>query len=216
MKEAILFLSKGGIIMVPLILCSVTGLAIVIEKALSLRYKKVLIPEIINVIDSIETVKDIKMATNICKKNSGPLANIILTGLRYQSLPMDEIKELINDEGRQQVRVLERGLSILEIIASVAPLLGLLGTVVGMIKVFNVISTQGAGQANLLAGGISEALITTASGLVIGIPILVAYHYFTNRAENFILDIEKYSTALLHKIRLINQPEFINLPKDEI
>ncbi|MBN2001029.1 MotA/TolQ/ExbB proton channel family protein [candidate division KSB1 bacterium] len=216
MKEAILFLSKGGVVMIPLILCSIIGLAIVIEKAFSLRRRQVLIPEIINVIDSIETVDDIKLAINICKKNTGPLANIILTGLSYQSLPMDEIKELINDEGRQQVRILERGLSILEIIAGIAPLLGLLGTVVGMIKVFNVISTQGAGQANLLAGGISEALITTASGLVIGIPILVAFFYYTKRAENYILDIEKYSTALLQKIRIINLPQTTKVSQNAI
>jgi biopolymer transport protein ExbB len=89
----------------------------------------------------------------------------------------------------------------LETVAAIAPLLGLLGTVIGMIKVFTVISTQGAGQASLLAGGISEALITTATGLVIGIPILVAFNFFTNKAENYILDIEKYSTALLHRIK---------------
>ncbi len=193
--------------MYPLLLCSIIGLAIVIEKFISLRKGKILIPEIISVVDSINSTEDIKLATNICKKNTGPLANIILTGLQHQAEPMEEIKELINDEGRQQVRVLERGLPILETLAGISPLLGLLGTVVGMIKVFTVISTQGTGQASLLAGGISEALITTATGLVIGIPLLVAFNYFTNRAENYILDIEKYSTTLLQKIRLINSPK---------
>jgi len=204
MSEAISFLSKGGIIMIPLLLCSIIGLMIVIEKIFSLRRDKILIPEIISVVESINSNQDIKLATTICQKNKGPLANIILTGLQNQSLSMNEIKEIINDEGRQQVRILERGLSILETVAGVAPLLGLLGTVLGMIKVFNVISTQGTGQASLLAGGISEALITTATGLFIGIPMLVAYNYFTSRAENFIMDIEKYSTRLLQKIRSIN------------
>jgi len=204
MSEAISFLSKGGIIMIPLLLCSIIGLMIVIEKFFSLRRNKILIPEIISVVDSINSNQDIKLATTICQKNKGPLPNVILTGLQNQTLPMDDIKEIINDEGRQQVRILERGLPILETVAGVAPLLGLLGTVLGMIKVFNVISTQGTGQASLLAGGISEALITTATGLFIGIPMLVAYYYFTSRAENFILDIEKYSTRLLQKIRSIN------------
>jgi len=204
MSEAISFLSKGGIIMIPLLLCSIIGLMIVIEKFFSLRRDKILIPEIISVVDSINSNQDIKLATTICQKNKGPLPNIILTGLQNQTLPMVDIKEIINDEGRQQVRILERGLPILETVAGVAPLLGLLGTVLGMIKVFNVISTQGTGQASLLAGGISEALITTATGLFIGIPMLVAYYYFTNRAENFIMDIEKYSTRLLQKIRSIN------------
>jgi biopolymer transport protein ExbB len=204
MTETISYLSRGGIVMIPLLLFSVLGLAIIIEKAFSLRRKRVLIPEIINVIESIDTVEDIRLAASICKKNRGPLPRIILTGLENQALPMEEIKDLINDEGRQQVRTLERGLSVLETTAGVAPLLGLLGTVLGMIKVFAVISAQGTGQASLLAGGISEALITTATGLVIGIPVLVMYNFFTNKAENYILDIEKYSTKLINKIKRIN------------
>lgn len=204
MTDAITFLAKGGIIMYPLLLCSIIGLTIIVEKLFSLRRNKILIPEIISVVDNINSLQDIQLATNICKKNKGPLASIILTGLENQDQNMEEIKELINDEGRQQVRVLERGLPILETVASISPLLGLLGTVLGMIKVFTVISTKGTGQASLLAGGISEALITTATGLVIGIPLLVAFNYFTDRSENYILDIEKYSTKLLQKIRIIN------------
>ncbi len=99
------------------------------------------------------------------------------------------------------MRSLERGLAALETIAGIAPLLGLLGTVLGMIKVFTVISRQGTGQASLLAGGISEALITTVTGLFIGIPALIMYNYFSHRAENYILDIEKYTTKLMQKIR---------------
>ena len=204
MADVVAYLSRGGIVMIPLLLCSVIGLAIVVEKSLSLRRKKILIPEIISIIDSISSTDDVKLATNICEKNRGPLANIILVGLQNQSLPMDDIKEFTVDQGRQEVRFLERGLSILETVAGIAPLLGLLGTVIGMIKVFNVISTQGAGQASLLAGGISEALITTASGLVIGIPMLVAFNYFANRAENFVMDIEKNTTKLLQRIKQIN------------
>jgi len=205
MADVITFLSRGGIIMIPILLCSILGLAIVFEKIFSLRRNRILIPEIVSLIESIETNDDIKLATSICVKNSGPLASIILTGLNNQHLPGDEIRELITDRGRQEVRTLERGLSVLETIAGVAPLLGLLGTVLGMIKVFAVISTQGTGQASLLAGGISEALITTATGLSVGIPVLVAYNYFTNRAENYILDIENYSSILLKKIRMINE-----------
>jgi len=203
MGDMIAYLSRGGIVMIPLFLCSILGLAIVIEKSFNLRRRKVLIPEIISVIETISSSEDIKMATNICERNSGPFANIILVGLRNKGLPKEEMKEIIIDQGRQEVRTLERGLAVLETIAGIAPLLGLLGTVLGMIKVFTVITTQGTGQASLLAGGISEALITTVSGLVIGIPVLVAYNYFTNRAENFILDIEKYSTHLLQKIHHI-------------
>jgi biopolymer transport protein ExbB len=203
MGDMIAYLSRGGIVMIPLLLCSILGLTIVIEKSFNLRRRKVMIPEIISVIETISSSEDIKMATNICERNSGPFANIILVGLRNTGLTKEEMKEIIIDQGRQEVRTLERGLAVLETIAGIAPLLGLLGTVLGMIKVFTVITTQGTGQASLLAGGISEALITTVTGLVIGIPVLVAFNYFTNRAENFILDIEKYSTHLLQKIHSI-------------
>jgi biopolymer transport protein ExbB len=100
---------------------------------------------------------------------------------------------------------LERGLVGLETVAGISPLLGLLGTVVGMIKVFTVISQQGIGQATTLSGGISEALITTAVGLSIGIPSLVAFNYFTNRAENLVLDIEKHCNTLLKQLRKIQR-----------
>ncbi len=203
MEQIISYLARGGIVMIPLLLCSVIGLAIVIEKSLLLRRRKILVPEIISVIESIETRKDIELAKRVCKKHSGPFANILSVPLNMPQLSRDEIKELTEDQGRQEVRSLEKGLSVMETIASISPLLGLLGTVIGMIKVFTVISTQGAGQARALAGGISEALITTATGLVIGIPILVAYNYYTTRAENFILDIEKYSTRLVQKVKMI-------------
>ncbi len=203
MAYVISYLSRGGVTMIPLLLFSIIGLAIVIERLISLRRNKVMVPEIISVVESLESLDDLKMAISICEKNQGAFANIILTGLQNQDLPQEEIRELLLDQGRQEVRSLERGLSTLDTIAGTAPLLGLLGTVLGMIKVFTVISQQGTGQASLLAGGISEALITTASGLVIGILALLMYNYFANRAENYILDIEKYTTKLLIKIRTL-------------
>jgi biopolymer transport protein ExbB len=113
----------------------------------------------------------------------------------------------VEDEGRQEVRLLQRGLVSLETVAAVAPLLGLLGTVLGMIKVFTVIETLGVGQAKALSGGISEALVTTATGLLIGIPALIAYNFFNHRAEAFVLDMEKYVILLLNKLIRFNRKE---------
>ena len=203
MSDVIAYLARGGIIMIPLLLFSIIGLAIVIERLISLRRSKVMIPQIISVIESLNNLDDLKLAISICEKNQGAFANIILTGLQNQDASTEEVRELVTDQGRQEVRTLERGLSTLDTIAGTAPLLGLLGTVLGMIKVFTVISQQGTGQASSLAGGISEALITTATGLVIGILALLMYNYFSNRAENYILDIEKYTTQLLKKIRTL-------------
>lgn len=200
MEHVLEFFDKGGFIIYPLLLCSILGLAIVIEKALSLRRKKVIIPEVVNVLDNIKGPADVGLALSICEKHKGPFPNIVRIGLENRDLPKEEIKEVLNDQGRQEVHSLEKGLVILETVAGIAPLLGLLGTVIGILKVFNVISAIGIGQANAMAGGISEALITTIVGLSIGIPAVVAFNVFTNKAETLVLEIEKYSSLVLKKV----------------
>jgi biopolymer transport protein ExbB len=203
---------RGGIMMYPLILSSVIALAIIIERFFSLRKNKIIIPDIINVVEQFSSFQDIELARNICAKYHGPLSNLIKIGLENAEMDRAEIKELIEDQGRQEVRHLEKGLAVLETISGIAPLMGLLGTVLGMIKVFSVIKEQGIGQAAALSGGISEALITTVAGLFIGIPVLIFYNFFTKRAENFVLDIEKYSIFLIQKIsRLNRKPETARL-----
>jgi biopolymer transport protein ExbB len=200
MNHALEFFGKGGFVMYPLLLCSIAALAIVIEKIVTLRRKKVIIPEVVNLLDNIKGTKDIGLALSICEKHQGPFANIIRTGLENRELPREELKEVLSDQGRQEVQYLERGLVILETIAAISPLLGLLGTVIGILKVFDVIAVMGVGQATALSGGISEALITTIVGLSIGIPVVVVFNLFTNKAERLILEIEKYSALLLSKV----------------
>ena len=172
-----------------------------IEKTLSLRERKILIPEIISALDAIRKKDDLDLAVAICQKYNGPFANIILTVLQNNKLPSPELKEMVEEKGRQEVRALERGLVALETVAGIAPLLGLLGTVIGILKVFNVIAEIGVGQASALSGGISEALITTIVGLSIGIPAVVFYNFFIDKAENLVLDIEKQSSNLIMKIK---------------
>ncbi len=205
MTEIISELQKGGIMMIPLLLGSVFTLAIVIERAISLRPKKIIIPEIVTAVERIKCPEDIRVAESICETHPGTFANVMLPALRNKDLNREELREFIVDQGRQEVRSLERGLVGLETIAGVAPLLGLMGTVLGMVKVFNVISQQGLGEANVLSGGISEALITTVTGLAIGIPALIAYNVFTSKAEGVVMDIEKYTASLLHRIRLMTE-----------
>lgn len=202
---------RGGIMMYPLALASVIALAIIIERFIMLRKPKIIIPEIINVIEQFSSPNDVQLARNISSKYSGPLPSLIKIGLDNSDLDRNEIKELIEDQGRQEVRQLERGLTVLETIAVSSPLLGLLGTVLGMIQVFNVIKDQGIGQAAALSGGISEALITTVTGLFIGIPALIFYNILTKRAENFVLDIEKYSNFLVQKLHIIKNEHKIDV-----
>jgi len=196
---------RGGIMMYPLVLASIFALAIIIERFFSLRKKRIIIPDIINVVETFTSFKDMELAKNICSKYKGPLSSLINIGLENSDLDRSDIKELIEDQGRQEVRHLEKGLTILETIAVISPLIGLLGTVLGMIKVFGVIKEQGIGQAAALSGGISEALITTVTGLFVGIPALIFFNYFARRAENFVLDIEKHSTFLIQKIHRLKQ-----------
>ncbi|MCA9743984.1 MAG: MotA/TolQ/ExbB proton channel family protein [Deferribacteres bacterium] len=199
------FITSGGLAMIPLALCSLIGLAIVIEKLITMRTRKVIVPEIVSVLDNVTSEKDLSLAQSICKKHNGPFPTLILTVLQNSHLQKDELKELVLDTGRQEIRMLERGLVALETIAGVAPLLGLLGTVIGILKVFNVIAELGIGEASALSGGISEALITTIVGLSIGIPAVVFFNYFSDRAENLVLEIEKYSSDLIMKVKQFSQ-----------
>jgi biopolymer transport protein ExbB len=200
MKSIITFLAKGGITMIPLFLCSIAALAVAIERAFALRRRQVIVPEVVSVLENVKGTKDFGLALSICEKHNGPFANVIRLSLENHGLPREELKEALLDQGRQEVHRLERGLGVLETVAGIAPLLGLLGTVLGILKVFKIISVMGVGQAAALAGGISEALITTIAGLFIGIPALVAYNYFAHRSEALVLEIEKYSNRLLNKI----------------
>ena len=194
------FLQKGGYLIIPLAICSILSLAVIIEKIITLRTKKVIIPEVKSVVNSLASEEDIVLALSVCEQHKGVLSNLMKMVLQHNGTSYLNMRDELSDSGRQEIRVLEKGLVILETIASVTPIIGLLGTVVGMIKVFNVISVQGVGEASALSGGISEALITTAAGLTVGIPTLIFYNYFSKKAENLILDIENISNNLLKKI----------------
>ncbi|KPK89986.1 hypothetical protein AMJ80_09010 [bacterium SM23_31] len=194
-------LVEGGIMMIPLLLCSVLVLALVFDRGFALRRKNVIKPETEKIIEKIQSNVDINMALSLCRENKDTFSNIVNAALETQSSSSQEIKEIIEEQGRQEVRRLEKGLVILETIAGIAPLLGLLGTVLGMIEVFDVITIEGLAKTAALSSGISQALITTVAGLSIGIFALVFYNYFTNKAENLVLEIEKNSSRLLQKIQ---------------
>ncbi|MFH1755305.1 MAG: MotA/TolQ/ExbB proton channel family protein, partial [Candidatus Latescibacterota bacterium] len=163
-------LVKGGPVMVPLVLLSVMGVAVAIEKLINLRNQRVIQSEIVGCIESVKDPSDIPMAIKLCQRYNSPFANMIRAGLEEAQSSPGEIRQTLEDVGRREMKRLEKYLVVLETVAGASPLLGLLGTVFGMIKVFSVISIAGVGQAGLLSGGIAEALITTAFGLSIGIP----------------------------------------------
>ena len=189
---------KGGIVMVPIIVGSIIALTILIERIIYfLRVKNFTIefsPQIKRLIKN----KDINSAIALCKKNKNEhLPNIILAGLMSVNDGKDSVKTAIVEAGNYELPKLEHYLAVLGIIATIEPLLGLLGTVTGMIKAFSVIAQEGLVYSAGLAGGISEALITTAAGLFIGIPCLIANHYLLNVADNIATDMEKESSNIL-------------------
>lgn len=200
MDTALQFLRTGGMMMIPLTVCSILALAIIIEKAYTLRTRRVIAPEIVGVIENIGGPEDVIASIAVCQRVNTPFARVIESSLTKHRLPRADNVEMTQAAARQEVGSLERGLLMLEIITGISPLLGLLGTVLGIFHVFNVIVERGVGEASVLSGGISEALITTIVGLFIAIPSLVAHSYYSKRVDELVLEIERYANILSHKL----------------
>ncbi|NOX08725.1 MAG: MotA/TolQ/ExbB proton channel family protein [Gammaproteobacteria bacterium] len=190
-------IQAGGLLMWPILICSVVALAIIGERLWSLQVQRIapqdLLPQIWTWIRNNELnnarLQDLQL--------SSPLGKIMASGLTNRSHSREIMKEAIEDSGRHVIHELERYLNTLGTIAATTPLLGLLGTVIGMIKVFSAITTQGVGDAAPLAGGISEALLTTAAGLVVAIPSLMFYRYFRGRVEMLVMLMEEEAMKML-------------------
>ncbi len=200
-------LVKGGPVMIPLAILSVMGLAVIIEKLINLRSQRVLQSEMISCVESVKSPADIPMAIKICERYDTPFANIVRTGLEGYGSPLVLIRQEMEDIGRHEVRRLSRFLVVVETAAAAGPLLGLLGTVFGMIRVFAVVGVAGVGQPGILAGGIAEALITTAAGLCIGVPALIAYNFLDSRVDDFASRIESYAHLLLKNIAEMSEAD---------
>jgi len=194
------WLMGGGPIMVPIFICSVIALAVILERMVSLRRSRIMRSELIKVIEAARGPEDLQVIYNRCNVIQGPFSNIIKRTISNTHLSREEKVLDIQATGRQEARALERMLVVLEIITAITPLLGLLGTVLGMSQVFDVISEVGLGQTKAFSGGIAQALRTTIIGLGVAIPSLIAYTSFDRKVDNLILEMEKYSMSLLNKI----------------
>jgi biopolymer transport protein ExbB len=193
---------RGGVVMWPILFCSVVGLVILIEKYLVLRKAKVNVDEFMQKLRGILQRGDVRGAVGFCAGVDVPLANILKKGLLSFSEGEQKVKESIETAGKEEIYHLERHLAILATIAGVAPLLGFLGTVTGMIGAFRVVESMGGVVSpSDLAGGIWEALLTTAFGLMVGIPAYGFYNYFVTRVQRFIFEIENSSNEFLSLMR---------------
>lgn len=189
---------KGGILMWPILLCSIIGVCIIIERFWFLRRASIDTSEFMDTIRQVLKQNRIQDAVDICDKVDAPVARILKAGIMKYRKSKEEIREAIEDAGQMEIPRLEKYLSALATCASIAPLLGLLGTVQGMIKCFAAIQNK-RGQVNPsdLAEGISNALITTAAGLTVAIPLLVFYNYFISRVDNMIVEMEISASELV-------------------
>jgi biopolymer transport protein ExbB len=188
----------GGPVMYPILLCSILFVAILIERLFHLHRAQINTNEFVAGIRNILKKGNIAEAISICEETPGPVAHVIKAGIMKHDRPKAEIKEAIDDAALHEVPRLEKNLAVVATIAHISLLLGLFGTVLGMIQVFDTIKALGGRHTPAqLAGGISQALLTTAAGLAVAIPAFVAYNYLVSRVGALVWDMERTATEVV-------------------
>jgi biopolymer transport protein ExbB len=196
---------SGGYLMAPIIICAIIAMGIVLERFWTLRQKRVIPEDLTSQVWSWVKNDQLDQKQIQTLYQGSPLGQILAAGLINRSRERAVLKDSIEDTGRHVVHELERYVETLGTVAAVTPLLGLLGTVIGMVKVFTAITTHGVGNPTVLAGGIAEALITTAAGLTVAIPALIAYRYYRTRVDKLVVDMEKEAIKLVEALHRRNE-----------
>ena len=192
-----IWFKKGGILMYPILFCSLLTAAVTMERFLSLQRRKIIPPHFLEELQQLWNQGDIDAVLPLCKENETPLTRILEAGFRRIGIGLRETERAIEAAGQHEVSLLNTNLRLLGAIGALTPMLGLLGTVTGMIKAFESIAQSGSGDPNLVASGIAEALTTTAAGLVVAIPSLAAYHFFRGRVDRLVYEMEEIASTLL-------------------
>lgn len=195
-------LAKGGPIIIPIAAAGVFALAIFLERLWSLRHDKVISKRLVDAVIELAKEKKYSEAEVLCKQDRSFVSVILKTGVVNASKKREQLKELMQESGKSVAAELERYVNALGTIAAVSPLMGLLGTVTGMISVFQKVTSEGVGDPRLLASGIWEALVTTAAGLTVAIPAYIAYRYLLSRVDKLLLEMEE---AAIHTIDAIGE-----------
>ena len=201
-RNVLEILMAGGWAMVPILICSAAALAIVLERFWTLRRSAVLPPGLADEVREWSRAEKLDPQHLQALSAGSPLGELLASALVVRNRPRELIKERIEDTGRHVVHRMERYLSSLGTIALIGPLLGLFGTVIGLIRMFMAVMAGGIGDPAKMAGGIGEALICTASGLTVAIPAYVLHRYFRSRVAGYCVDMEKQATALLDELTL--------------
>lgn len=192
------YMNDGGPVMWPLLICSILGVAVAIERWLVLRNAQINVNEFLAKLrKSLLVNKSVRDGIKVCEQYRGPLASIMKAGLLKYGQPKEDVQKTIETAAIHEMGRLENRLMILTTVFTVAPLLGFLGTVTGMINSFDALASQGLSNPGAVASGISEALITTAAGLIVALPIQLAYNYFMSRINKTVREIETSTNMLL-------------------
>ncbi|MHC4399627.1 MAG: MotA/TolQ/ExbB proton channel family protein [Planctomycetota bacterium] len=202
-KDLWSIITEGGPLMIPIGICSLVLVSVVFERTVSLRRNRVIPkPFVTRFVSQIESGElDREQALELCEKSGSPVAQVFAGAVRKWGRPAVEVEQAVIDAGERATSGLRRYLRVFNGVATVSPLLGLLGTVIGMIRSFNAIATADAlGRPGLLATGISQALLTTAAGLTVAIPALILYMYFVSRVDRLIIDIDALGQRLVNTI----------------
>lgn len=198
--ELLSIFEKGGVMMYPILFSSVLMLGIGIERLYNLRRKNVINSDFLKNVRNQWDWKDIKKTLQLCNSYDNSLSRILKVGVLRVGGKLDEIERAIEGAGQHEASLMNSNLRVLGAVANITPMMGLLGTVLGMIKAFNVISLSGTGNPGLVASGISEALITTAAGMAVGIPALALYHYFRGKIDRYVFEMEEISFQLIEEL----------------
>ncbi len=185
--------------MIALVVTSVTAVTFIVERGLALRIKKVLPQPLIDAVLSYGSGRDLQMIKSVCAQNASPLSKLLLFSSDHLDLPKSETSALVETRARYEISKLERGLVVLEIIVGIAPLMGLVGTIFGLISLFATMDTGSAANSAKFANGISIALYATLMGLMIAIPALVSWSYYSRKVESFAVRMEAICDEFLRK-----------------
>jgi biopolymer transport protein ExbB len=197
----------GGPFMWPIIACSIAAVGILLERLWTLQRKRVLPEELIKRVSQLAETGQVNPKVIEALEKNSPLGRVMAAALANRDRGREIMMERVQDTGRHVVHELERFLNSLGTIASISPLLGLLGTVAGIINAFNAVLLGGMGDPRALAGGISEALITTAGGLAVAIPSFIAYRYLRGKVERIVIDMEKIAVSFADSLGARSQGE---------
>jgi biopolymer transport protein ExbB len=200
MSDAIALLMQGGWSMIPLAICSIAGLTVVLERLVALRRGKSIPEVIVDLLALYKGEESVESSLDMCRNYDSPFARIVQVLIHARQLDHAQMIELLHSNGRKEVERLERGLLLLEVIAGISPLIGLLGTVLGMVNVFDAITEYGLGDAQVLSDGISKALITTVAGLSVAIPALAFHSFLSKKVDSIAIEMQELSVGFLTKL----------------